>query len=44
MEEMLIHMALSIILATIKNPAKKEKLKAAFLKVRDEINILYPGA
>lgn len=43
MDELIISMAISVILATIKNPDKKAKLKAALLKVRNEINLLYPG-
>lgn len=43
MHELIINMALSIILATIKNPAHKESFKRALLKVRDSINVLYPG-
>jgi len=37
-------MALSIIFASIKNPAKKEALKKALLKLRNAINGLYPEA
>jgi hypothetical protein len=42
-EEMLINMALSIIFGSIKNPARKAKLKTALLKMRNAINGLYPG-
>jgi len=41
-EEMFIQMALSILFAAIKNPARKETLKKALLKLRDQINLLYP--
>lgn len=41
-----ISMAISIVLAAIKesvkNPKKKQELQAALLKVRDQINMLYP--
>jgi len=41
-----ISMAISIILTAIKqavkNPEKAEELKRAFLKVRDQIDLLYP--
>lgn len=37
-------MALSIIFASIKNPAKKEHLKRGLLKLRNAINGLYPEA
>jgi hypothetical protein len=43
MEELIIHMAMSIVLATIKNPAKKEKFKAVLLKIRNTISSMYPG-
>jgi len=43
MEEYLVNMALAIIFSTIKNPAKKAKLKKALLKMRDAIEQLYPG-
>lgn len=43
MEDMIITMALSIILATIKNPAKKASLKAVMLKIRNAINVSYAG-
>ena len=43
MEEMIINLALSIIFSTIKNPAKKEAMKRALLKMRNAINSLYPG-
>lgn len=44
--DFILSMAISVILAAIKqavkNPEKAEELKRAFLKVRDQINILYP--
>lgn len=43
MDLLIINMAMSVILATIKNPAHKEQFKKVLLKVRDEINLLYPG-
>ena len=42
MEDMIIAMALSILFAAIKNPANKAKLKKSLLKLRDQINLLYP--
>jgi hypothetical protein len=44
MDELLINMALAIIFSVIKNPAKKEALKKALLKMRNAINTLYPEA
>lgn len=43
MEDMIITMALSIILLTVKNPAKKASLKAVMLKLRNAINNVYAG-
>lgn len=47
MEDFLIGMAVNVVLTTIamciKNPTKAKKLKSALLKVRDQINMLYPG-
>jgi hypothetical protein len=43
MEEMIIGMAVSIVLSTIKNPAKKAQLKKAMLKIRNQINLAYAG-
>jgi hypothetical protein len=47
MEDYLMSMAVSVILSTIKlalkNPAKAASLKAALLKIRAQIDILYPG-
>lgn len=46
MPEYLISMAISIILTTIKialkDPAKAEQYKRALLKIRTQIDILYP--
>ena len=41
MEDLLITMGISVILTAIKNPAKKEALKKALLKVRNAINAAY---
>lgn len=43
MEDLLIAMAITTILSTIKNPKSKAKLKAAMLKVRNAINQAYAG-
>ena len=47
MEDYLISMAVSLILSAIKaafkDPKKAEALKKALLKIRNQINILYPG-
>lgn len=43
MEDLWIAMGISIILESIKNPAKKAKLKKAMLKVRNAINAAYTG-
>lgn len=43
MEDMIINMALSTLLATIKNPDKAAKFKAALLKVRNAINAAFPA-
>lgn len=37
MAEMLVHMALSILLSTIKNAAHRAKFNAALKKLRDEL-------
>lgn len=46
MADFLISMAISVILTTlkeaIKNPEKKAALKRAMLKIRDNINVVYP--
>jgi hypothetical protein len=48
MEDFLIGMAVSIILNCIKvatkNPGRAAALKAALLKIRDQINLLYPDS
>lgn len=47
MDEYWVQLAITVLLTTIKqtvkNPAKKQDLKRAFLKVRDAINALYAG-
>ena len=43
MEDMIINMALSILLAAIKNPQHAAKFKAALLKLRNAINLAFPG-
>lgn len=43
MEDMLITMGISLILAAIKNPTKKAAPKKAMLKVRNSINAAYAG-
>lgn len=46
MDNLLINMGISFVLSAIKesfkNPKKKEDLKRAMLKIRDQINLLYP--
>lgn len=41
MDDLIISMAISVVLSTIKNPEKKAKLKKALLKVRNQINLAY---
>jgi hypothetical protein len=41
MNDLLIQMAVSILLSTIKNPEKRAELKRAMLKVRNTINMAY---
>lgn len=41
MDELIIQMAITIILSTVKNPAKKVQLKKAMLKIRNTINTVY---
>jgi non-canonical (house-cleaning) NTP pyrophosphatase len=45
MDSWIFDMAIALVLSTIKtavkNPAKKESLRRALLKVRDQINLLY---
>jgi hypothetical protein len=43
MEELYINMGISLLLSTIKNPAKAAKFKAALLKVRNAINAAFPS-
>jgi len=47
MDNMLLNMGISFVLTAIKesfkNPAKKEQLKRAMLKIRNQINALYAG-
>jgi uncharacterized membrane protein len=42
-EELLIAMATSVILSTVKNPAKKASLKKAMLKIYKTIGTVYAG-
>jgi hypothetical protein len=42
-EELMIAMATSVILASIKNPAKKAALKKAMLKIYKTIGTVYAG-
>lgn len=39
--DLLIPMAVSVIISSVKNPAKKAELKKAMLKVRNTINQVY---
>ena len=41
MESTILSLALSVIRAVLKNPAKKEKLKSMLLKLRDAIDIAF---
>ncbi len=41
MNDLLIQMAVSILLSTVKNPEKRAELKRAMLKVRNQINLAY---
>ena len=47
MEDFWVSMGINIVLTAIKqsvkSPKMKKSLKAALLKVRDQINLLYPG-
>ena len=43
MEDMIIQMALAIVLSTIKDPAKKARMKKAMLKVHQSILQAYAG-
>jgi hypothetical protein len=42
-EELIIAMATSVILASVKNPAKKATLKKAMLKIYTTIGTMYAG-
>jgi hypothetical protein len=42
MEDYIIAMAVTIVLATIKNPSKKAKLKSAMQKIYNAIGAAYP--
>jgi hypothetical protein len=41
MESMILSLALSVIRAVVKNPAKKAQLKSVLLKLRDAIDIAF---
>jgi hypothetical protein len=41
MESTILALALSVIRAVVKNPAKKTRLKSALLKLRDAIDAAY---
>lgn len=43
-ENFIIMAALNFIRSVIKNPAKAAELKTVLLEIRDEINVIYPGA
>lgn len=47
MNDLLLNMGISFVLTAIKesfkNPKKKEELKRAMLKIRNQINMLYAG-
>lgn len=47
MSDLLLNMGISFVLTAIKesfkNPARKEELKRAMLKIRNQINLLYAG-
>lgn len=43
MESTILALALSVIRAVVKNPAKKEKLKTVLLKLRDAIDAAFAG-
>ena len=42
-EELIIGMAMSVILSSVKNPSKKASLKKAMLKVYKTIGTVYAG-
>ena len=43
MEPAFLALAFTVIRAVVKNPAKKARLKAALLKLRDAIDAAYAG-
>jgi hypothetical protein len=43
MDSLIISLALGVIRAVVKNPAKREKLKSVLLSLRDAISAAYPG-
>lgn len=43
MEDMLIQMAVTVVLQSVKNPAKKQQLKKALAKVYNVIGNTYAG-
>ena len=43
MESTILALALSVIRAIVKNPAKKARLKSVLLKLRDAIDAAYAG-
>lgn len=43
MDDLIVSMALAVILRVVKNPAKKEDMRKALLKVRNAINMAYVG-
>ena len=43
MESTILALALSVIRAVVKNPAKKARLKSVLLKLRDAIDSAYAG-
>jgi len=43
MDSLIISLALSVIRAVVKNPAKRAKLKSVLISLRDAINAAYPG-
>jgi hypothetical protein len=43
MESTILALALSVIRAVVKNPAKKARLKSVLLKLRDAIDAAYAG-
>jgi hypothetical protein len=43
MEDMIIAMATSVILAAVKNPGKKATLRKALLKIFKSIQAAFPG-